>query len=467
MEDKVALHYPIVSLFRHEYYKGLITNGHYVGWKHLKKVIFEDGSEDADYNLFAYEFDKDGDKYVINSRDNNGNVIDLKKYLPCKVTASQKIANNGLVFQEIMQIKAMRFNSVRHQSFRELVDFLSSFTHDNPPHQKLYWFVALSQILFKANFRVVTPAGFGKDSAVAILGALFGNACSIENPTLAKLEERIRTMKWLAVNEIISIPQSSLEFIETFLLAVGDHKPVYVKHSRATQGGTEEIPIDTISLSLLYNDIDLYPKGKKYFEEKFHNAVCDRFVPLRLHGTLTEDFNKSLMLDTRKTYKENETHYKSIIESLTHYQNHWNEEIKDFTNDIPKKMPNRWRMNIDILLRVVKLYSETQEEFNTWVQLIYDSIDDYSYMLRYATNCQELAAKMSLPQDSIDKTTTVDDIIAYWRGRKSTDEGVHNIEFCGHIKELNTFKEKAEVMAGFSMSKTNNFKDHKFQDFAI
>jgi len=467
MNDNVALHYPIISLFRHEYYKGLITAGHYVGWKHLKKVIFENGDEDPDYNLFAHEFERDGEKFVINSRDAKGNTIDLKKYLPCKVTASQKIANGGLVYQEIMQVKAMRFSPVKHQDFRELVDGLSSFKHNNPDHQKLYWFVALSQLLFKANFRVITPAGFGKDSAVAILGALFGNACSIENPTLAKLEERIRTMKWLAVNEVISVPKSSLEYIETFLLAVGDHKPVYVKHSRATQGGTEEIPIDKISLSLLYNDIDLYPKGKKYFEDKFHGAVCDRFPPLRLFGTLVEDFNQSSMLDSRKVYKENETHYKSIIEGLTYYQHNWGTEAQPFINKTSKKMPNRWHLNIDILLRVIRMYAKDQKEFDFWVDLINDSIDDYSYMLRYESNCKELAAKMNLPQDIIDKTTRIDDIISYWKARKTSDEGVHNTEFCELIKKLNTFKGKAHTMANFSSSKSHNFKDHKFEEFAI
>lgn len=390
------LHYEALSEFRTQFYKDLLTYEHVVGTQlRIDKVSFADGSQDDAFNFWGYRLDKDGIKYLLPCKDRSGNEIDLKSVLPIMVTATQKVAHRNEVYLLIKKYASARFTPKKTMEFREFVDNLSYFEHSKPEHLKLYWFITLAQVFGRANFRISSPASFGKDSVVDIMGNLVGNCATIVNPTRAKLE--YRTMyKLLAVNEVASIQKAEWDLIEQFLLDAGAFKPRIEKQTRAFGAVGESLDIGQFSLSLLYNDVDHYHNIENYLDFKAHKALLNRFPPFRLHGVYREDFTTAKNENIPRFVKAHFEEYKDLLYNYTYYKQHIFDIRHGFsTARMRMNMPERWIANIKALLSIVDAYCETQEEFDKWIDVIEKSMDDYKEMLSYPAYFTKLKKRLS------------------------------------------------------------------------
>jgi hypothetical protein len=280
-------------------------------------------------------------------------------------------------------------------TFKALVDKLCMHAHSNKEHQKLYAMMCLSQMMARANYRIATPPGFGKDAMVVICGSLFGTAYTIESPTIAKLEYLADKVKWLAVNEVMDIEKETWRNIEQFLLLAGAHKPEVTKHSRGggKYGGKEVLDISDLSLSLLYNDIANYPDAKDYLDLVAKEAVLDRFPPFRLYGRFTEDFAAIKSVDVNKYVQQHMDEYKELIYAFTYYKEHQHDELHHWNSDKLVHLPERWRLNVNVLLKIVDLYCDSQAEFDAWLDIINAAHDDYKQMLSYPAYLEKFEKK--------------------------------------------------------------------------
>lgn len=252
--------------------------------------------------------------------------------------------------------------------------------------------VPTGYLVLRRNNNIFITHNCGKDSVVDTIGSLFGSAATIENPTVAKLEF-MTSIKWLAVNEVIDIPKVEWRNIEQFLLSTGAHKSEVTKRSRAISGVKETLDISEFSLSLMYNDISDYSDMTKYIDFVAKKAVLDRFPPFRLYGTFTEDFNTIKEINVKEYVKEHFDDYKSLIYAFTYFKENLLGEMSCYNIVALDKFPQRWTYNIHKLLRVIDIYCESQEEFNTYIQLINDSIKDYKSMLRYPVVYEQVINK--------------------------------------------------------------------------
>jgi hypothetical protein len=286
-----------------------------------------------------------------------------------------------------------------------MVDKLAGLKHSNESHLKLLWFMTITQMMDRANFRFSTPAGFGKDSAIDIMGNLVGGANTVENPTLAKLEFMTHN-KLLAINEVVDVSGADWRNIQQFLLAAGAHKPEVTKHSRAMASGVKEIlDISKFSISLMYNDIDHYPEEGKYFDDVTKSAVKDRFPALRLYGNFTEDFNEIKSVNIKKFVKDNFKEYEDLVRTFTffkenlldRYHNYGIEKLQTryATSFGRVNMCERWKINLGRLLKVIDVYCDTQSEFDGWLVILSKSIQDYYDMLGYPAKVELLMKKLS------------------------------------------------------------------------
>lgn len=391
------LHYNCLTEFKTQYLKNVLSHEHLQeGEIHLKKCVFPDGGEDEEFNFWGYEFIRDGERYLVSSSDKNGNKINIKNIIPLLPLKTQKLSSKGNVYNYVTQPKTVRFKSEKKISFKEVVDTITNQNVSNPEHKKLLMFMSLASMLDRANFRVSSPAGFGKDSTVLILDSLLGGCVTIANPTIAKLEY-LTYMKWLVVNEVVDISKAEWRKIEQFLLDTGDHRPRTPKHSRAiAQGTTETINLEKFSIGLFYNDIDVYTEPSEYFDFITKGSVLNRFPAFRLHGRYTEDFNEIHKINVEEFVKANFELYKDLIYSLTYYKDNLIKELKHFNaKNLIEGLPNRWLLNIGKLLRIVDLYCENQEEFDYWLDVINKSITDYRAMLKYPTLLKDAEKKLS------------------------------------------------------------------------
>ena len=394
--NELLLHYDFLPVFNQFYYKDLLTQEHlHKGQQNLKKLYYPDGEADERANFWGYVFEKDDTKYLLSSTDpETGREINLSKKLPIKALDLQKVSDGKNVYWNIRRPVSMKFKSVLAIPPQELLKQLTAFSNTNLIHQKLMVFIGLTSLIQRGNFRVCTPPGFGKDSVVTTLGALMGNAGTIENPTVAKLEERASVLKWLAVNEVCDITPAAWRDIEQILLSMGDHKPYVTKRSRAVRGVKEVIDISNFSITLMYNDIDTYPKIDKFFDRVSKKSILHRYPALRLWGGYTFDFNKSNRYKAETFVKNNFETYKNIIYTITYLKNNFDKMIHHYDTSKLMHTNQRWSVNLERLLRTVDVFSETQEEFDMYLEAINNAIVDYREMLKFPELMEGVVAKI-------------------------------------------------------------------------
>jgi hypothetical protein len=390
------LHYDLISEFKRQFYKDLLTQEHLQGGQvMLQKLTYPDSGTDETANFWGYVFLKGGRKYLLSSVDSDGKEIKLSECLPLLAKDLQKVAHRTDVYFLIRKPVVARFKSLQTMSFREMVNTFSSLKHSNTPHQKLMWFVTLAQMMDRCNFRVSSNAGFGKDSTIDIIGNLIGGSATVENPTLAKLEF-LTHLKLLAINEVVDVSKPDWRNIQQFLLAAGAHKPEVTKHSRAMVNGVSEVlDISKFSISLMYNDIDHYIEKDTFFDDMTKDAVKDRFPALRLYGSFQEDFNQTKSLNLVKHVEEKLEDYKKLIYAYTYYKEHLLQYYHGYTLNLTFVCPPRWKTNLGRLFKVIDVYCNSQEEFNTWVNVVQQSMIDYEEMLKYPQLLADAAKTMN------------------------------------------------------------------------
>ena len=391
------LHYEVLAEFNHQYYKDLLTYDHLQdGQIRVDKVAFTDGSIDDFYNFWGWKLEKDGRKYLLACADSTGRDIDLKNVMPIKVLQSQKVAYRGEVFHVILDYASAKPKAVQTMPFKTMVDKLASLKHDNPDHQKLLWLMGISQMYGRANYRVCTPAGFGKDSVIATMGALVGKCGAIVKPSRAKLEYRASLYHWFAVNEVTRVPKADWEEIEPFLLDAGAMLPSIEKQTRAFGRVGERIDISQLSLSLLYNDIDHISDRESFIDFKGHKALLDRFPAFRFWGRYQEDFNEIRKTDIRKLVSTNSDEIKSLIYAFTFYRQNYMSMLHGWNREgLKSDISERWKTSIGVLLNIVDLYCDSQTEFDGWVRIINEALDDYEYMLEFDSHFEKAKKKWS------------------------------------------------------------------------
>jgi hypothetical protein len=362
-----------------------------------------DGTTDDEANFWGYEFEKDGERYLLPGKTASGDDVNLKDILPLLPRDCERVASAGIkgtVYWFIHKPVTARFKSERVMSFRQLVNKLSSLNHSNPDHYRLLWFMVMSQMIDRSNYRICSPAGFGKDSVVDIIGGLVGKAGTIVQPTLAKLEYLTMGNKLIAVNEVVDVAGDKWEPVEQFLLDTGAHKLEVAKHSRVSSaGGKEVLNISSLSLLLLYNDIDHYNDPKKYFDFTVKEQLCDRFPPFRIHGHYTENFNEIRGIDVQQYVRDHMQEYKDILYTFTYYKENLMRELHHYKQpEWEPRTPERWKMNIGTLYKVFDLYAESQEEFDHLVAVAWSSIKDYKEMLHYPDLRKKVEEKLSHSQ---------------------------------------------------------------------
>jgi len=342
--DSRLLHYTALETFKKEFYKDLLTKEHMqFSQIQIQKLRFPDGDMNEEANFWGYLFVKDGKKYLISSTGDNGEEIDIAKMLPILPKDVEKVANmKGEVHFLVHKPVSVRFKEVMKHTPKQFINALSSLSHTSEKYQKLMWMMSLSQLWDRSYYRISSPAGTGKDSTVDICNSLFGDCGTVESPTIAKLEDRASVLKWLVVNEVVDLGRAEWD----------------------------------------YNDIDHYPDAqKKYFDMTTKSAVLDRFPPFRFYGKFTEDFNALGAIDVDTLVENNFEKYKDMLYTYHYFKSNYRKHLHQYDRSKLMKTQGRYATNINKLLNIVDLYSDTQAEFDEWVELINTSLEDYYCMV--------------------------------------------------------------------------------------
>lgn len=404
--DTLLVNYACASAFKRKLYGKILMREHVRGGMvrfPAGSIVYPDGNK-AEDDLWGYVIEKANVKYFLESKDAHGNLIDYKKVMPIFGEDLVPFSYRDVVYHQITRPVPAVLKPNKKMSFRQFVDKLACLPHTNPKHQRLLWFVVLTQMMDRANFRVCSPPAAGKDSVVATVGNIFGNAATITQPTIAKLEFRT-TYKLLVINEAVNIPKSTWENIEFFAMEVGDFRPSIEKRSRSMEE-RETLDVADFSLNMFYNDVDTFPRcGEpefEFFEDKVPEAVVNRFMPIRLYGHYTHDFNEVQNINVDKFIEDNFDTYRSLVSTFGHFREQlfnlpvrWSMSVPEDVPGTKHRFPERWRINAEKLFRVIQLYCESEEEYRTWEKVLWDAVEDYHTMLTFQREFTRIKESMS------------------------------------------------------------------------
>lgn len=383
-EHIYMLNYKLLETFRQEFYKGLVDESH-IDPKMIKlsPLEYTDGSKEYG-SFWGWKVSYGNKVYLLSQKYGTSQTIEPKDVLPFRVTKSRQVAHRENVYHEILGLSSAKLSPRQTLRFKELVHRFSDQKHTHPEHLLLVWLLAFTQQYDVAHCRISSPAGFGKDSSIELCRILFGACGSIENPTVAKLEERASFLSWLAISELAGLQAADWKPIQLFLLSVGAFKPAITKRSRAYGGVGETIDVSNFSLSLFYNDIDHYQKVEHFFDNFADKQVCDRFPAFRFYGSFKEDFNAvNNIVDIEKFVRENMDYYKEIVYNTEYYRQQYKTHRNRYKHISFSDYPKRWQTNLARVQRVLDMYADTQEEFTRIETSMVKAMQDYNDMLQY------------------------------------------------------------------------------------
>jgi hypothetical protein len=284
---------------------------------------------------------------------------------PFKILKATEKDYKSDVFQFIQEIKPIAIPAEKRMTFRELIDNFTAFKHTAPKHFLLYKIASLAAYVDRVNFRVSTISGFGKDSVINTITGLVNSTVNIYGATFAKLEYTLMN-KLMVINELGNLKKDDMVNMQEFLLAVGAYFNSYTKRSRKTATTQEQYDISKLSLIILYNLPEYYTnKGQQYFDQMFTKAVINRFIPFVFDGKITTSFEK--LLDFKGVVNRNRDVYKNVIATINYYRQNNIKDIKYEVDTNVIKFPDylkRYERSLNIILKYVAEYCESQEEFD-------------------------------------------------------------------------------------------------------
>ena len=360
------MHNDSISAFNNELYSDIFSQENIVS---KKKVIVKDNVK-----YYGYYLEKGNEIFFMS--DN------LYSFLPFKVTDTEEIDYKGDVINFIHFVKSIKIPSEKQMSFRELVDVTPAFKHTNENHFLLYKICSIASWVDRTNFRVVTDAGFGKDSVVNILSYLVDSTANIYGATFPKLEYNLLN-RLIVLNELGNLKKDDKQNMQEFLLATGAYFNTYTKRSRRTADTLEQYDISDISLIVFYNLPGYYiSKGQEYFDTMFTEAVNNRFIPFYFEGRLATKFGE--LIDPEKVLEYGRETYKKVIATLNYYKNNNVKELKYKVPDIVKftKEEERYSRSFYTIMKYIGDYAETQDEFDYLVTELYNCYKNYAKLVK-------------------------------------------------------------------------------------
>jgi hypothetical protein len=368
--------YDVCKLFHDTHFTNVITE------HHLKEVRqFED--------LKGWVAIKDKERYLLPELVDGE---DIRKILPIRIVNTVDHTQGTAIYRVVKELQRFSIPAKHTMSFREWVDAFCPFQHSSPHHFLLYKLLILGGFLSRFHFRIASNPAFGKDSLPLVFSHVLPLECAVYFPrTNAKLMHMVER-QLLVITEIPDAAKTDLKMLEPIIRIAGDMRPVIKNSALALAGMTkEEYDISHLSMGFIYNELDDYrvPKLKEdrtdhYFDFYFTQATKERFLPLRLQGTLDpQQFRAGKAADI---FAQEHAALKSWVMSAHWYlQNppqHSEEQLQwpaPLFTALPTGKGRLWA-HIAAIIEIFRLYAQTPEEFYRLCLTLQDCYVDYQKM---------------------------------------------------------------------------------------
>lgn len=386
VSDHIVSHFLVWKAFNSKIYRNALTLEHlnnngnqkfidsaYELKKEGNKYTYDECEEDKKFYFFDYE----NKKYLLRS--------DWFDKLPCRINKSKEVfltKHDKTVYNIVQDVTWLKLTGKKSLKFKDLITVFNPIQHSNP---KVWTFLKVQAIASKAKggkYRLCSEPASGKNANDTILNMIFNDIVRVSKPTLAKLETLFYYNQKVLPDEMSSLKPTQIQDVESFFLNLADESPSFTKHSMAKRKDMNDVDIAQATCVFTYNDLDSVGDCDKFFDELWQSrkAFQDRYPAFLLKGRIISDFVKLSSLEAKQIMEENYEKLRTIALNILYYVQNMTNELHGYDRS-NYKLYNRSRSNTECILDAFDVYSESQEEYNEWLDWLNQRNKDYQKML--------------------------------------------------------------------------------------
>jgi hypothetical protein len=364
-----------------------LIHSHNITTEHLKQYEFEDQEGlELPQPLKGYFAVKEVDgkkvKYFVESQ--------FLSELPIRVNDTET-----LLFKESSRSKSEVLRPTNCTAFRvnpekifntakELIDTIAPFNHTRPEMWTLNKIIAIMGYVGRTYIGICSASEFGKSSAYLVIDAITKKCPVFQPRSVPGILTQITSDGNIVFDEVQKVTSEVKNVMENFALQVAGNAPIYINGARKAVGTKQRYDVSLQSITFLYNIWSNYANPEEeFFDNIWSNkkAIDSRFLKVKLEGVLTERFDKNF--DIVKVAEDNKMFYMKVAKHLLFlkHQKQSNSYTRRYSRTQELNLKGRHKLIYDEITWGIDCYSESQKEYDDYVNLLNGCINSYKEML--------------------------------------------------------------------------------------
>lgn len=389
--NELMNHYNVWKCFQNKVYNKTLTSEYLCNKgneQYIETVTQVEKTESGHYiakegrlvQLKCLVLEKSGYRYILPSKHKKDMPLTPRSGFDCFLKKSDKTIHHFIEQPAIAKI-----TPVKTLSLKDLLNVFNPIQHSNP---QTMIFLKLQAIASKAKgckYRLCSPPNCAKNSTDTILNCITCDNVKVSRPTLAKLETLFYFKQKVLPDELSSLTSSQVREVEPFFLSIADESPTFQKHSMAQKYDMNEVDVSRSSCIFTYNDPGSIKESLKhvFFDDIWQNiaAFNSRYPALYLTGFVQSTIPKLSLKQADKILEDNWDYYRTIAKNIVYYIENMHIELHDWDRS-KCILKGRHRTNFEGVLDGLDVISDSQTEFDSWLDYVNDRVKAYQDLIK-------------------------------------------------------------------------------------
>lgn len=384
-------HYNVWQAFNERIYRQTLTFEHILkngNEMFVESVVKLDKLVNGDYQLDekylvnqkCIHLEKDGVKYLLPTQFKQHLPLNIKQSVDCFLKKS-----DTTIYKLILEPKTANIRGEKFYSFKE---FIHRFNPMESTLPKVWTFLKLQAIgscSKGCKYRLCSIPSLGKNSNDTILRSITNKVVRVSKPTLAKLETLFYYNQKVIPDEMTSLGGDKIKEVEPFILNIADETPEFEKHSMAQTKSMNTVNVANSSCIFTYNKIENLSQGSKFFDDIWQNidAINDRYPALLLpDGKITDKVPKLSKKQASDLLDEHFEDMRRLVKTGVHYIDNLTDNLHGYDRSRLQLRFSRHYTNMEGVVDAIDVFSDTEVEFNEWIDFINKCVSDYVLMIK-------------------------------------------------------------------------------------
>jgi len=172
--------------------------------------------------------------------------------------------------------------------------------------------------------------------------------------------------------------KADLKELEPMIMNIGDNSTEYNKHSMAQNKRMNTIDLTALSMIFTYNrKQDLHAKGIG-FDDMWNNinAFKARYPQILVKGCVTSTMKNLSQNQAKEVLEANFNDMRTVARNYAY----WTQELHKHLHNYSRAkitLSTRHMVNMEGVLDALDVYSDSQEEFDEWLDFITEGMQRY------------------------------------------------------------------------------------------